>query len=280
MSDILTGRCTLSRHLPVVAPILGCGALLLGLLPGAPSILQFDRAAIGGAGQLWRLLTGHFVHWSADHILWDLAMFVVLGSLCEVRSRRLFLWSVAGSAVAISAGVWLLLPQMAFYRGLSGIDSALFVLLAGMLLRQAWQRQDRRLRWAVVVAAAGFAAKTVFELTTRSAVFVDCRTAGVIPVPLAHVIGVATGLAAIGAMPLTAGLDDLSLWRRTRRRAGRGCGTSAPLGCTGEQPAPGSGRGHCGRVTRKHTDSSTQSATYLSTRVKGYWRRGRDSNPR
>jgi rhomboid family GlyGly-CTERM serine protease len=168
--------------------------LALAAFPAVPAeLLQYDRSAIR-AGEWWRLLTGHLTHWSFDHLAWDVATFAVLGFFCERRSRRRFLTCVLGSSALISAAVWLLRPDLAHYRGLSGIDSALFVLLATTLLRAALRTRDHLTALATTAGLAASAAKTTWELATGAALFVNASSAGFEPLPLAHLIGGAAGL--------------------------------------------------------------------------------------
>jgi rhomboid family GlyGly-CTERM serine protease len=169
-------------------------ALLIAQLPGAGAALVFDRGALA-AGEWWRLLTGHWVHWSPDHLLWDVGTFAALGAACELRSRRRFAICVLGSALAISAAVWGLLPELARYGGLSGVDCALFALLGTELWRER-RRSDGRAALALAVAlCAALALKLGFEWWTGGNLFVADLGARIVPVPVAHVAGAAVGLA-------------------------------------------------------------------------------------
>jgi rhomboid family GlyGly-CTERM serine protease len=153
--------------------------------------LELDRAAVA-RGEVWRLLTGHWTHWTLDHLLWDALTFLLLAALCETRiSRRALLIAVAGSALLISAGVWVALPGLSSYRGLSGIDSALFVLLAVALLR----RESGAAAALAGVAVLLFLAKAAWEVGTGSTLFIDAA-GSFVPVPLAHLLGGAWGLVA------------------------------------------------------------------------------------
>ena len=176
---------------PLCTALLGTFAVVAFFLP-VTEWLQYDRAAIA-AGQWWRILSGHLTHWSLDHLAWDVAAFVCLGALNERRDRRLFLVCTILAGVAVSAGVWLARPGMTFYRGLSGIDSALFVLLAAGILREARWPGDRLVTFVTGAALAGFAAKTLWEIAAGSTVFVR-DASGFEPLPLAHVIGGTIGL--------------------------------------------------------------------------------------
>lgn len=148
---------------------------------GPAAWLELDREAVA-RGEVWRLLTGHWAHWTADHFLWDSLAFLILAVLCETRiSRARLVATVLGSALAVSAGVWIALPEIDRYRGLSGIDSALFVLLAASLRTPLGR-----------LALVAFLGKSAWEVWTGSTLFTAAD--GFVPVPLAHLIGGAWGL--------------------------------------------------------------------------------------
>ena len=179
------------KKLPFLTFFAACLALLTYALPGWTEAAEFSRTALAG-GQIWRLLSGHFAHFSADHLRWDLLVFVALGCLVELRCRRHFILCVAAGGFLISFGVWWLESQLNSYRGLSGIDSALFVYLAVDILNLS--RAEGR-RWPAVAAGVAlflFIAKIVFELCTDRMIFVD-NSAAFSPVPLAHFIGAIVG---------------------------------------------------------------------------------------
>ena len=184
----MNGSC--AKRLPLWTLLL-CGCALIAPVVGAGAVLQYDRGALA-TGQWWRAATGHLAHWSADHLFWDAATFAALGLLAELRSRTRFLLCAAGSAVVISAGLWFLRPDVELYRGLSGIDSALFALVAAGLLRDSVVTR-RRLTAAVASAAlAGLGLKLAWELSTGNALFVD-GDGGFECLPLAHALGAAVG---------------------------------------------------------------------------------------
>ena len=170
-------------------------ALVLHATPGAASVLALERGALE-AGELWRLVTGHLVHWSTGHLAWDVGTFAVLGAACELRSRRRLLLCLAGSAFAISLGVYALLPGLAVYGGLSGIDCALFALLGAELWHEQRRAGSPFAGTVAVALALALFAKVTFEWLSGGTVFVESLGAGVIPVPLAHVLGGGIGVAA------------------------------------------------------------------------------------
>ena len=159
-------------------------ALAVGawLAPGVAPLLQYDRSALS-RGELWRLLTGHLTHWTADHLLWDVAVFAAAGAACERGGRRTYAALLAAAALGVSAAVFLALPTMRTYRGLSGVDTALVAYLTVTRLRGRW-------------AMAGISLlllKLAVEAATGATAFV--APAGFAPVPLAHAAGAAVGFA-------------------------------------------------------------------------------------
>jgi len=169
-------------------------AVAIAFTPILPELLEFDAPAIRG-GELWRFLTGHFTHWNLDHLCWDLSVFVVLGALCERRGRGAFLACVLGSAGAISLYALLALPELPVYRGLSGIDTGLFALLAVGLFADARARGNRGVQRLIAAAVMSLVVKTLFEFTTGGTLFVDHAEAAFVPVTMAHVLGAVVGLA-------------------------------------------------------------------------------------
>lgn len=158
--------------------------------------LQLDFAAVS-RGEPWRWVTCHWTHWSADHLVWDLGAFLLLSALCEWQgSRRALLAAVASAALLIPAVLWISMPAMGSYRGLSGIDSALFVLAAVLVFREESGRQ----RLLAALAIAGFLAKTVYESATGAALFAE--SGSFVPAPLAHLAGGVCGLFAGAAYNL------------------------------------------------------------------------------
>lgn len=176
-----------------LAPLLlGLVTLALFFIPPAPTLLQFDRAALA-RGQLWRLVTCHLVHFNASHVLWDVAAFALLACLLPRLSARSGSALLGGSALVISAGVWLLQPQFEFYRGLSGLDCALFGAVVTLRTREAAGARDRIALSIASIATLGFVAKCLYELATQTPAFV--AGGDFAPVPLAHLLGGACGAA-------------------------------------------------------------------------------------
>jgi rhomboid family GlyGly-CTERM serine protease len=179
------------KRLPCITLSLAVLAVAIHFTPALGDGLQFDRAAIAH-GQMWRFFTAHLTHFGEDHLRWDLFAFVVLGSIAERISRRGFLTTLGVSAAVITLGVWIAQPQFTTYRGLSGIDSALFGFVVAGVLATGWRERHRFSIAVGGLALAGFAAKCAYELLTGGTVFVETGDTFA-AVPLAHLLGAAAG---------------------------------------------------------------------------------------
>lgn len=187
------GQYMTARRTPCASLCLVAAAGVVFLWPGLGTHVEYDRAAIV-AGEVWRALAGHWAHYSLDHLFWDVLAFAALGIACERRSRARFLICVVASALAISASVWLLLPAMRVYRGLSGIDSALFTLLITDIWREGRERGQAATQATAFACLGAFLAKAAFEMLTGQNVFVTRMDTAAVGVPLAHIVGAGCGL--------------------------------------------------------------------------------------
>ena len=206
--SVLFGMDSVAAHAADVAGSLGGAAgpgLETGPLAspaGLPSALAF-RPSGWSPSDLWRTLTCHLVHFSPGHLLLNLVTLGVLGTLSELRSRRALAWALGLSALTIPVALVVTNAPFSEYRGLSGLASAVYMLLCTQLTREAWD--DRRpIGFVLPVAAAiGFTAKVWVELQSGQAVFVDSAAGGFHPVPLAHAVAGAIGLG-VGALSMMA----------------------------------------------------------------------------
>ena len=178
-------------NLPVITFILALCSFLVSST-SLSQTLQYDRIAVAG-GQLWLLITGHLSHWSGDHLFWDLLVFVVLGVMVERRSRQGFTLCLTLSAILISTILWFWQQDMDCYRGLSGLDSALFGYLTLSMIRERIESRDYKGAGVIFVASTIFLLKIVYEILTQQSVF--AASAGLFtPVPLAHLAGGVVGI--------------------------------------------------------------------------------------
>jgi len=152
-------------------------------LPGGGESLQYDRARVA-AGEVWRLLTCQMVHWTARMAIADLAVLFALGLWLESGGRRRgLLFALGLGALLVAVGVQLLRPDLALYRGSSGLASALFVLTALEAMRPPARHAARLLAACALVL---FAAKVAWETAGGRPLFAGVLSDGVAAIPLVH----------------------------------------------------------------------------------------------
>lgn len=177
-------------RIPYLTLFLSAITLAIAAVPGAADTLTLSREGLS-EGSIWQLFTSHFCHWSGGHLFWDLLVFAVLGAWMEFRGRKsygIFLFTtlpiLAWSALALT-------PAIDEYRGLSGIDSALF----GWAAIGIWtDTKSAKQRIATVLALFAFAAKSAVELLISAPLFVQDLGENVIAVPAIHLTGLAAGV--------------------------------------------------------------------------------------
>jgi len=170
-------------RLPWRTGLLVAIASMLYLLAGPmPEQLVYSRTDIIN-GDWWRLITGHWVHSDTQHALWDITALAVLGGYSErYLGKRVFTYLLSAS-LFISACIWILLPWLEYYCGLSGILHTLLVI--GMTAN--WGRQ----RDPVFLIITGLTAlKTAVEIYSNSAIFTDTIWPSL---PQAHLYGMILG---------------------------------------------------------------------------------------
>jgi len=157
-------------------------AISLTLLAVAATLLPGSWLELQRGGAAWRIATCHFTHFTYEQLAWDALVFLLLAIACARRNRGAFRATLLASVVVVPIAV-LAFSNVTTYRGLSGIDSALF----GRLLVTEWRRSR-----VIAVCGVAFAAKMVFEMSTGATVFV--HSDAFVAVPAAHIAGALVGV--------------------------------------------------------------------------------------
>jgi len=155
------------------------GALFLLCLPWVERF-GYDPDAIR-AGEVWRLLTAHVTHLSANHAILNALGFGLAGAvLLQVASPRQLLFCVAGTVAVID--LVFLIPALQSDANFAGFSAILYGLaaLAAVLL---WVK---RMSWGLLIASAVAAALVTDFLGWRSPGF-EIATG-------THVVGVVCGI--------------------------------------------------------------------------------------
>lgn len=200
-------------------------AALLALLPAGRALFVLDRAAVAG-GQLWRLWTGHWVHFSTSHLVWNLLVLLLAGSWLEYLQPGRLWRHAACSAPFIAASVLVFEPGLRVYGGLSGLAMSV---VAFLTLEQIRTSGAPRLPWLLVLLL--LAAKAGHDLATSESWFARLDGAGVRTSSIAHAAGLTAAVLHVAGLR---GLDRLRSLRAGKeiappgpvtgsRRQGSGC---------------------------------------------------------
>lgn len=161
------------------------GVLVIYFVPELGSLLIYDRAAIA-EGQVWRLATGSFVHFSADHLVCNLIAIAISGWVIESRYRGATPVLYALCTIAIGTTLYATEPLLIQFGGTSGLAYAALTYLA--------LRELAEPRWhpACIALLAAISAKLFAEWWWEWSI-VDLA-ADIVTVPLSHATGAATAL--------------------------------------------------------------------------------------
>lgn len=176
-------RPLLSQHWPLLIIMLPCLLLACGgemlRLP-----LRYDRTAILH-GEVWRLLTGNFVHLGAGHLLEDMAGLVLLWLLfADVLPGWRMPFTVLVGSLTVGLGLLLGDPDVAWYVGISGALDTLWAAGSLGLIR----RRDR-FGWAL---ALFLLAKLSYEQLAGPLPFSTASSGGPVIID-AHLYGALAG---------------------------------------------------------------------------------------
>jgi rhomboid family GlyGly-CTERM serine protease len=176
---------------PWIALAFSAGAVALHFFAGWREAAFYLRAEVFG-GEVWRLWTGHLVHFSGSHLFWNLAVFVPSAMWLERLDRRGGRVFLLVASPLISLLLLAFDPSLLRYGGLSGLATGTLVLLALLQLARRDPREPAWFWWGVLGIVA---AKLVGEQVTKTPLLAsnmgDVRT-----VPLAHLGGALCAAAA------------------------------------------------------------------------------------
>jgi rhomboid family GlyGly-CTERM serine protease len=167
---------------------------LVTAIPSAGPALEYQRAAL--ASEPWRIVTGHLVHINWLHGLINAVAWFIVARLFAGELRVLGqVMVMALASGAISAGLAWSYPEIAWYRGFSGVLHALFFAGASAwLARTLAQTAHRTLAGLVLPAALWFGGwgKVLLE-QPGGAMTPVAAWLGAPTVPQAHLIGALCG---------------------------------------------------------------------------------------
>jgi rhomboid family GlyGly-CTERM serine protease len=169
---------------PWATCLLAVPAVMVWLRPSAAPALLYERPAIL-QGEIWRLWTGHWVHFSGAHLFWNLAVLLPAGIWAEQLAPKAFRILCFLSAGIIGATLLAFDPMLTRYGGLSGIAAAALAFLA--LTRFSARAGDRWFWRGVLVLLA---LKVGIDLSAHHSLLAHLEESGIQTVPLAHLGGI------------------------------------------------------------------------------------------
>jgi rhomboid family GlyGly-CTERM serine protease len=150
------------RALRVPLLLIVLPAVLMAFAAARHGQLVLDRPALA-AGQLWRLWSGHWIHFSLSHLFWNLTVLVLAGSWLESVRPGLLARHILLAAPCISLAILACEPGLQVYGGLSGLATGVVVLLA---LHQFTAAEALRWPWIGVLAVVFLKALVDLQQTT------------------------------------------------------------------------------------------------------------------
>jgi len=165
-----------------------------------PDVIRYERAGLD-AGELWRIITGNFVHLNWGHFGLNTAGLVfVMAIFAEDWSPFDWMAQLLISALAVGLGLHYLSLDIPWCVGLSGVLHGMFVYGAvGLAIRRISVA-----KWLII----GVSAKLLWEQLMGEMPMTGAISGGRV-VTEAHLWGAIGGLIAIAAM---------TIWRRARPR--------------------------------------------------------------
>jgi rhomboid family GlyGly-CTERM serine protease len=158
-------------------------AILFTLVPAGQHWLLLDRTGVA-QGELWRLWTGHWVHFSSAHLAWNVAVLLAAGTWLEsVQPGRLWRQALLGAPI-ISLIILSGDDSLRAYGGLSALATGIVVLLA---LTQLERSRRDRLYWSTLLLLV--LGKSVYDATHDTALFIPFGDTPARPAAMAHLTG-------------------------------------------------------------------------------------------
>ena len=166
-------------------------AIIIYCFPGLSGLFIYDRQAIL-SGELWRLFTAPFVHFSGSHIFWNVLVFSVAGFAVSAAKFPCF-WIVCGLSISLPGHVFLLtMPDMACYGGFSGPATGA---AAYFCLCSLFRTGREKGIWALILFI--MIIKIFIESALGESIFAQAEEVPFRVIPGAHIAGYLVAIATV-----------------------------------------------------------------------------------
>ncbi len=144
------------------------------------------------SSDMWHTLwTGHLLHWTLSHFIWDSMMMLVFGFLVVHRDglRQTLLLCLLSSPLLVLLS-FVIDHSLQEYRGLSGIDTLLFTRFCLGNTIQHWNTDRPHAIVFGLLPLLALSSKTLYEWTSGNALFATDLGEGVEVMYLIHIAGI------------------------------------------------------------------------------------------
>lgn len=177
-----------NARFPVITALVVTAAATIYGIEDGNHLFLYDRNKVLD-GDIWRVVTGHLVHFSWQHFGYNLILLVLTGCWLEYRLGVRYVWLLVLTSLVSGLYFLLFLPDMAHYGGLSGLVSANVVYLS---LLEIQHNKKARPFWIAIILL--FIAKVGYEMLMKETIFVSQSNTMFEVAPSAHIIGAIVAL--------------------------------------------------------------------------------------
>lgn len=169
-------------------PLFTSGVLVLCIVSSKTiplaSLFVYDRVAIL-RGELWRLVTSHFVHFNDIHLIYNLIAFFIIGWVIEYKGYRYFKLLCLLMACSISVVMIVFKPHMSYFGGLSGI-------ICGAIAYFSLHCLHEQTPWRTIsiLTIIFLFVKVGLEIYKNGSILPYWGTQNFVPIPLSHITGI------------------------------------------------------------------------------------------
>jgi len=176
-------RKSIIMRIPKVTCFILVVSVISSISPEIASVFIFDRSAIL-KGEVWCILTCHFVHFSNLHLGYNLLAFGIAGWIIENKDYRHFSRLCILMAALISISLFILEPDVSYYGGLSGMacGSIYYCALWGTSENRSWRTICMLVIFIVPIKIAD-------EICNSASVLPYWGQQTFVPMPTSHLIG-------------------------------------------------------------------------------------------
>ena len=146
----------LLRQPPPLVLLCALASFIFQFFPEWRAGLLYDRAGIV-EGDLWRIWTGHLVHFGWPHFIVDCGLLLIVGWIAENQHPWFMRAGLVLMPAFISGSMFWLEPGMARYGGLSAFNLGVLLYIAA----QGWRRDWSDWFWPAVLAI--YVGEIIFE---------------------------------------------------------------------------------------------------------------------